>query len=368
MGIETSRRSIEVVLRDVLSWSFPIGQLFGIMIRVHLVLPIVMIGLIGRVAMGKDYHPGTWQDAVMLMALMFVSVLLHEFGHCFAARYMDGEADEILMWPLGGLAFARSLPHTPAAHFVFALGGPLINFVLCLITGVALLFVLDYLPPFNPLWYPYRDGSSIAVLLPNWDGTPAKADNMLVIVLARAFWVNWILLLFNTILVGIPFDGGRMLQAALWPRLGHYQSTKIAIYAGFVVMVIVGLWSIIDREPLMAYLAIFIFMSCAQEWMALENAHEDSLFGYDFSQGYTSLERDEPPAPPKPKPKKQNFLQRWLAKRAARKLHEEQEQREAEDRRMDGLLEKIQNFGKGSLTDEEQRFLKRVADRYKNKP
>jgi stage IV sporulation protein FB len=99
--------------------------------------------------------------------------------------------------------------------------------------------------------------------------------------------------------------------------------------------------------------------------MVLESAHEDSLFGYDFSQGYTSLEKDEPPPP---KPKKQNFLQRWLAQRAAKKHQQEQEQRVADDRRMDELLEKIQRFGKNSLTDEEQRFLKRVADRYKNKP
>ena len=46
---------------------------------------------------------------------------------------------------------------------------------------------------------------------------------------------------------------------------------------------------------------------------------------------------------------------------------QEIEQREADERRMDELLEKIQKHGKGSLTDEEQRFLKRVAERYKNK-
>ena len=94
-------------MRDVLSWSFPIGQLFGIMIRVHFVLPLVMLGLVGRFAVNKDYPAGAWQDMAMLMGLMFISILLHELGHCFAARYMDGEADEVLLWPLGGLAFCR---------------------------------------------------------------------------------------------------------------------------------------------------------------------------------------------------------------------------------------------------------------------
>ncbi len=40
----------------------------------------------------------------MLAGLLFVSVLLHEFGHCFAARWVDGDATEIMIWPLGGLA------------------------------------------------------------------------------------------------------------------------------------------------------------------------------------------------------------------------------------------------------------------------
>jgi hypothetical protein len=88
------------------------------------------------------------------------------------------------------------------------------------------------------------------------------------------------------------------------------------------------------------------------------------VFGYDFSQGYTSLERDEPPPPRKRRP---NFWQRWLQRRAARKLQAEAERREAEERRMDELLEKIQREGKQALTDEENRFLKRVADKYRNR-
>ena len=351
----------------MLSWSFPIGQLFGIVIRIHLVLPMVMMSVILRAALSEKAIAGAWQDAAMLMVMLFFSVLFHEFGHCFAARYMDGEADEILMWPLGGLASCRALPHAPWPHFVVAMCGPLVNLVICLATGLGLFFALDFLPPFNPIYAPFRfQDNVIDIHLTSWSGGEVATGNLVAIVLARLFWINWILLLFNTILIGWPFDGGRMLQAALWPRMGHYQSMKVAIYAGFVVAVLVGIYAIVRSDMMMGFLTIFIFMACAQEWMALEAAHEESLFGYDFSQGYTSLEKDETPAPPKPK--KQNFIQRWLAKRAARRLQQEQEQREADDRRMDDLLDKIQKYGKHSLTDEEQRFLKRVADRYKNKP
>src|ERR1019366_4138827 len=279
-GVRTSSRSNEVVMRDVISWSFPIGQLFGITIRIHLILPLVAIGLIGREAVRKEAVAGAWEDAAMLMALMFLAVLLHELGPCFAARYMDGAA------------------------------GP----------GLLLTFVFDIMPPFNPVWYPYRnDGTSIAMNLTTWGGKVVPVDNLFAIVLARFFWANWILALFNLVLVGYPFDSGRMLQAALWPRLGHFQATKVAIYAGFVVMLVIGLVSIVWSEPLLILLAIFIFASCAQELMNLEHAQEESLFGYDFSQGYTSLEKDEPPPPALPKRKKRNFIQRWLAERAAKK-------------------------------------------------
>ncbi len=354
------------MLRDLLSWSFPTFSLFGIMIRVHFTMPLVMIGLIGREYVRKDAYVNSWHDAAMLMGLMFLSILLHEFGHCFAARFMDGESDEILMWPLGGLAFAKSLPHTWVANLVFAAGGPLMDFAKCVVLGLVLFFVFDFIPPLNPFWYPYRlSDSSIAIELTSWTIGKIQTDNIVVIILARFFWISWILMLFNLVLVGYPFDSGRMLQAGLWPWLGHYQSTYVAIYCGYAFMLIVGILSIMYGEPLLAFLTIFIYVSCAQERTALETAPEDSLFGYDFSQGYTSLEKDEP-APPKVK--KQNFIQRWLAQRAAKKQQQELEQRVADDRRMDELLQKIQQHGKESLTDEEQRFLKRVADRYKNKP
>jgi Zn-dependent protease len=353
-------------MRDLLSWSLPLFPLFGIMVRVHITMPLVMLGLIGREYVRTGAPSNSWHDAALLMGLMFLSVLMHEFGHCFAARFMGGESDEILIWPLGGLAFAKSLPHTWSAHLVFAAGGPLMDLTKCVVLGVILFFGFGILPPFNPFSVPYRFGDSWTIAVTTADLRPDTTSNILAIILVQFFWISWILMLFNLILIGYPFDSGRMLQASLWPWLGHYQSTYVAIYCGYGFMLLVGILSIAYGEPLLAFLTIFIYVSCAQEMTNLEAAHEDSLFGYDFSQGYTSLEKDEPPA--QPKVKKQNFIQRWLAQRAARKQQQEQEQREADDRRMDELLIKIEKVGWDSLTDEEQRFMRRVADRKKNKP
>src|SRR4051812_40426357 len=108
-------------MRDPFLWSIPLGRLFGITIRVHLLFPLVALGLILRYAYQQNpaFEPGTWIDASVLSGLLLVSVICHEYGHCFAARWVNGDASEILVWPLGGLA-SVDIPQTPRANFITA--------------------------------------------------------------------------------------------------------------------------------------------------------------------------------------------------------------------------------------------------------
>src|SRR5690606_24337343 len=112
--------------------------------------------------------------------------------------------------------------------------------------------------------------------------------------IARTFWLSYFLMLLNVLLAGFPLDGGRMLQSGLWPYLGYRQATLTAVFVGFVVVFIVGLYAIVQSSVLAFGLALFIYVSCRYQWMVLETGGgEESIFGYDFSQGYTSLEREE---------------------------------------------------------------------------
>ena len=143
-------------MRDLLAWSLPLGRLFGITIKVHILFPFIAVGLILQAA-SKEAPPGTWIDAAMLMGLLFLTVLLHEFGHCAGARYAEGDAQEILLWPLGGLAYV-DVPHTPRANLITVLGGPAVNVLICVAAGLALVFVSGLRPPWSlvDMWYPYR--------------------------------------------------------------------------------------------------------------------------------------------------------------------------------------------------------------------
>jgi stage IV sporulation protein FB len=356
-------------MRDPFTWAFPIGRIFGITVRVHILFPLLILVMWLKQLHATDADAASWM--LVLMGLLFISVLLHEFGHCFAANNVDGDATDVLLWPLGGLARA-DLPHSPWAHFVFAAGGPMVNVLLCILSG-AVLIACSFRPSFSPwpdqcwntLLYNFADGKVwgsrwadpklAALTLPTW-----------LYLVAQFFSVNWALFLFNVVLVGFPMDSGQMIRAALWPRLGFRSATRTAIVMGFLVMFVVAVYALVTEPQnlLLLCLAAFIYMSCKQEWINLEMGGEESLFGYDFSQGYTSLERDQPARPRK---KQKNFVQRWLERRNANKLQRQLEQQEADESRMDALLDKIAREGKQSLTDEEQRFLKRVSDRYRNR-
>ncbi|MCI0462233.1 MAG: site-2 protease family protein [Gemmataceae bacterium] len=355
-------------MRDPFTWSLPFGRMFGITIRIHLLFPIFVLVMWLRVATDEKAARGDALEVLIILGLLFLSVLLHEFGHCFAARSVDGDANEVLLWPLGGLANC-DVPNTPRAHFITAVGGPLVNLLLCVLAA-GVLVSQGFVPSFDPrdlqLWttelYQFQEGISYGS-----DYAPralSRLDYWLVLV-ARLFWLNWVLLLLNVLVMAFPLDGGRMLQAMLWPRMGYRQSMMTAIFIGFVFMFVVAIYALVIKDPLPLLLAWFIYQSCKQQWILLETGAEDSLFGYDFSQGYTSLEKDQPRPTRKKKP---NFFQRWMQRRKAAKLQREQEREAAEEQRMDELLEKIQREGRQALTDEENRFLKRVADKYRNRP
>src|SRR5438874_10315103 len=104
-------------MRDLLTWSLPCGNLFGISIRVNVLFPFIAIGLILRAQMQEGAPPDTWILASGLMIVLFFSVLLHEFGHCWGARRVEGDAHEILLWPLGGLA-SLEVPPTWQANLI----------------------------------------------------------------------------------------------------------------------------------------------------------------------------------------------------------------------------------------------------------
>lgn len=405
-------------MRDPFTWSLSLGRIFGVAVRIHVLFGVFAASVLLNLLLWPPLDPLTKQpypysyalDGLVLLLMLFAAVLLHEMGHCFAAHLVQGDAGEVMLWPLGGLA-PLEVPHTWRAQLVAALGGPVVSLLLCTAAGLG-LGLLSFWPPApwsSPLafralhfgdnaWYGHNQewgDFTVAtdngkIVAPPGNGPPAIVSAAKVeqdktsptgfrlkdekvatlegprtlsfwpLLLVQFFWINSIVLLVN-LLPGLPLDGGRILQALLWSRGDYRQATLGAIFAGFVVMLLIALVGMALNSIYVLLLAGLVYTFCRHQWYVLETGGDEPLFGYDFSQGYTSLEREQPAVARK----QPNFFQRWRQRRAARKLQREQELRETEERRMDELLEKVQRDGLQSLTDEEKRFLTRVSARYR---
>ena len=172
---------------------------------------------------------------------LFLIVLMHEFGHSLACRQVGGEANQIVLWPLGGVAYVNPPPRPGATLWSIA-AGPLVNVVL-----IPVLSVLGML----------SRSLGRAAAMPN-----AHA-------LLRAVWfINLSILIFNLLPI-YPLDGGQILRSLLWFVLGRARSLMVATVLGFLGvagLIILALWT---RSVWFGVLAVFMLMNC---WSGLRQA------------------------------------------------------------------------------------------------
>ena len=123
-------------MRDPMSWSVPVFRAFGIPVRVHLLFFLVTGGLFLRQVVFTKDNPVWWPDVFLFsIVLLFGIILLHEFGHCFAARAVDGESDKYPDLAPGRPGLRRSCRRSPRAHlFITAAAGPAVNLLICFLT------------------------------------------------------------------------------------------------------------------------------------------------------------------------------------------------------------------------------------------
>ncbi len=218
-----------------MGWSFPIGRLTGIQIRVHLtfVLFLVWVGLSDGLSRG-------WHEAlsgVVLLCLVFTCVLLHELGHAWAARRFGIRTPDITLLPIGGLARLERIPERPIEEVGVALAGPAVSAVLALIFGAMADFRL----------------ASLDTPSEGWTG-----------LLSNLFTINTGLLAFN-LLPAFPLDGGRVFRAVLAMRLNYAKATRIAAGSGQVLAVLLGAAGLLAPAPMLVFIAAFLFLGAGNE-------------------------------------------------------------------------------------------------------
>src|SRR6184192_4592594 len=113
-----------------MGWSLPIFRIAGIQLRIH----VTFLLLIAWLAFGYYAQGGSVAAAsrVIFVLLLFLCVVLHEFGHAFAAKAFGINTPDITLLPIGGVARLERMPEKPGQELVIALAGPMVNVVIAL--------------------------------------------------------------------------------------------------------------------------------------------------------------------------------------------------------------------------------------------
>ncbi len=341
--LSDSREKGFAIMSDRLSWmllSFPLPQLGSLRIRVNWFFLLLVLVYAVRFPL---------VFAVTVVGILLVSVLLHELGHVAGARLTGGTASEIHLTPLGGLAFVQPGRGT-WAQIVTTAAGPLVNLLICLAA-----FPSSYAP--ETLW-----GVLNPLVLPINPEGALSGDRLMRDLGLITFAVNWLLLLINLLPI-VPLDGGQIVKALLATRIHPELVSRVAFQFGVFfsgVLMVVGLFG--DWSPIVFVGAILLVVNVVQLFEEqTSELTDDSFLGYDFSEGYTSLDRSAPTSS-SPREARLSPLQRWREQRRLRREQEERQQRADAERQLDSLLAKVHEHGMASLTAREQRLLQQVSD------
>lgn len=222
-------------------WSISLVRVAGTEVRVHITF-LILLAWIGS-AYWKTAGPAVAVGGVLLICGVFFCVLLHEFGHVFAARRYGISTPRITLLPIGGLASLSRIPRRPLEELVVALAGPAVN--------VAIAVVLLLLGRLAPGW-------DLPIVVPDLVGSEQGGY------LQQLLWVNLVLVVFNLI-PAFPMDGGRVFRAFLAMFMNRETATRIAAALGQTIAVFGGFYAFTSGQPILALIAVFIFLAAGAE-------------------------------------------------------------------------------------------------------
>lgn len=217
-------------------------------------------------------HPMFWLLAVILgysedlkqvliwVAVVFVSILVHEMGHAFTMRRF-GEQPHVLLYMMGGMAYSYSShgrSRNTFVQIVISAAGPAAGFALA---GMTVAAVYAY---GGAVTLDFSGESFIPWVI---HLKPSEPFNLLLYVLiSDMLWVNIFWGLLN-LLPLFPLDGGQIARAIFLkqdPWRGLRNSLVLSVVTGAALAIFGGLYlgSI--------FMAVMFGMLAYSSWQALQ--------------------------------------------------------------------------------------------------
>ena len=220
-----------------MGWSITLFSVGGTAVRIHFTffLLLAVYAVLGWQSGGPEVALST----VLFIVLLFVCVVLHEFGHVFAARAYGIRTSDVTLLPIGGVASLERMPEKPAQEIIVALAGPAVNLVIAAVL--------------------------IGVLGARFDLTEVtQMQQATATMTGRVAAANVLLCVFNLI-PAFPMDGGRVLRAVLAVRLGYTRATRVAATIGQALAFVFALAGLLIGNPMLILIAVFVFLAASGE-------------------------------------------------------------------------------------------------------
>jgi stage IV sporulation protein FB len=219
-------------------------------------------------------HPFFWLATLLLnwqlpgnmlliwVACVFVSILVHEYGHALVARVYGAEPD-IWLYMMGGLTVYENDSQRPAQRLLILIMGPGAGF---LFLGVVLGFT----------YFMYGVMPIDALFLRFFSGHTIPSPYMMITI--------WFLIIINlffgliNLLPVIPLDGGRIAEILLTlhnRRAGRRRAYILSLVTG-------GLATIFFFQRESFYMAIIFAMMAFQSYQVLQALHQQATYGGSY--------------------------------------------------------------------------------------
>jgi Zn-dependent protease/predicted transcriptional regulator len=219
-------------------WSIKVARVSGIEVKIHVTFILLLVWL--AVVYYRVGGMAAAVDGVLFFCLVFLCVVLHEFGHAIAAKRYGIRTPDITLLPIGGVARLERMPDKPGQEVVVALAGPAVNVVISGLLSIFTALLAGGLPDVNPFQQPGQN------------------------LVGRLIGVNMMLVVFNMI-PAFPMDGGRVLRALLAMRMSYGRATHVAATVGQGFAFFIGFAGLLGGNLLFIVLGIFIYMGAAGE-------------------------------------------------------------------------------------------------------
>jgi Zn-dependent protease len=196
----------------------PLGRIAGIRVVLAyswFVIAAFTVFVYGPVLEGQypDLGIAAYYVAFAYALLLLISVLVHELAHALTAKIFHWPTEKIVLNLWGGHTQFEGFTATPGRSVLVALAGPAANFVL----------------------------AAAGWLLISTAGLSGVAD-----ILANIFvWANLLIGIFN-VLPGLPLDGGRLVESAVWKATGSQEKGTVAAgWAGRIIVIALAVWFVL---------------------------------------------------------------------------------------------------------------------------